>query len=157
MKPLVTKRAAVTATALLMTLMLLNACATKHNPDEVCTAEWIKPRVDLALGDFRANTDSILSTLKKTGSEVAKSGGQLGLLQRAGVLLSLTKLVSTFQNGQSLKDLNVLSETCNQPELASRVFKDLLNEYNVPPAFLNLLDEMEQFKDLAAQAAKDLQ
>lgn len=156
MKLLVTKRIAVTAATILMTL-LLSACATKHNPDEVCTAEWIKPRVDLALGDFRANTDTILNTLKKTGSEVASSGGQLGLLQRAGVLLSLTKLVSTFQNGQTLKDLNVLSETCNQPELASRVFKDVLSEYNVPPAFLNLLDEMQQFKDLATQAAQDLQ
>ncbi len=156
MNLLITKRVTVTVVTLLLTL-LLSACATKHNPDEVCTAEWIKPRVDLALGDFRENTDTILETLKKTGKEVASSGGQLGLIQRAGVLFSLTKLVNTFQNGQTLKDLNVLSETCNQPELASRVFKDVLSEYNVPPVFLTLLEDMQQFKALAEQAAKDFQ
>jgi len=137
--------------------LALSACATKPNPDEICTAQWIKPRVDAALGDFRANTDTILSTLKKTGQEVASSGGQLGLLQRAGVLLSLGKLVNTFQNGQTLKDLNVLSKTCNQPELASRAFKEVLSEYNVPASFLSLLDDLEVFKDMATQAAKDLQ
>jgi len=110
MNLLITKRVTVTAVTLLLTL-LLSACATKHTPDEVCTAEWIKPRVDLALGDFRENTD----------------------------------------------DLNVLSETCNQPELASRVFKDVLSEYNVPPVFLTLLEDMQQFKALAEQAAKDFQ
>lgn len=151
-----TKHKLLMATVVL-TMLTLGACATKYNPEEVCTAEWIKPRVDLAVADFRANTDSILNELKKTGKQVASNGGQLGLLQRAGVLLSLGKLVNTFQNGQTLKDLNVLGKTCDQPELASRVFKDLLSEYNVPPAFINILDELKTFQDLAEQAAKDFQ
>jgi len=146
----------IVSTALLTTL-LLSACATQPNPEEICTAEWIKPRVDLALGDFRANTDSILETLKKTGKEVATSGGQMGLIQRAGVLLSLGKLVNTFQNGQTLKDLNTLSKTCNEPDLVNKVFKDVLSEYNVPTSFISLLDDLQVFKDLATQAAKDFQ
>lgn len=138
-------------------LLLLTACATKHDPAEVCTSNWIKPRVDAAMGDFRSNSDQILANLKKVGKEAASSGGQLSLLQKARILPSLLSLVNSFQNGQTLKDLNVLSETCNDPQLVTRAFTDLLKEYNVPDNFIQLLDELDSFKKLAEEAAANYQ
>ncbi len=138
-------------------LLLLTACATKHDPAEVCTSNWIKPRVDAAMGDFRSNSDSIFNSLKKVGKETAKSGGQLSLLQQAKILPSLMSLVNTFQNGQTLKDLNVLSETCNDPQLVTRVFTDVLKEYNVPDTFIQLLGELDSFKKMAEEAAANYQ
>ncbi len=138
-------------------LLVMTACATKHDPAEVCTSKWIMPRIDAAMGDFRSNTDQILQNLKKVGKETAKSGGQLSLLQQAKILPSLMSLVNTFQNGQTLKDLNVLSETCNDPQLVTRVFTDVLKEYNVPDTFIQLLGELESFKKMAEQAAAKYQ
>ena len=138
-------------------LLLMTACATKHDPAVVCTSNWIKPRVDAAMGDFRSNSDQILANLKKVGKEAASSGGQLSLLQKARILPSLISLVNSFQNGQTLKDLNVLSETCNDPQLVMRSFTDLLKEYNVPDSFIQLLDELDSFKKLAEEAAANYQ
>ena len=138
-------------------LLFISACATKHDPAEVCTSKWIKPRIDAAMGDFRDNSSQILATLRKTGNEVAKNGGQLGLLQQARILPSLLQLVNTFQDGQTLKDLNVLSETCNDPELVTRVFTDVLKEYNVPDSFIQLLGELDTFKKMAEDAAAGYQ
>lgn len=138
-------------------LLLLTACATKHDPAEVCTSNWIKPRVDAAMGDFRTNSDTIFASLKKVGKETASSGGQLSLLQQAKILPSLMSLVNSFQNGQTLKDLNVLSETCNDPQLVTRVFTDVLKEYNVPDTFIQLLGELDSFKKMAEEAATNYQ
>jgi len=95
--------------------------------------------------------------LKKVGAEAAKSGGQLSLLQQAKILPSLMSLVNTFQNGQTLKDLNVLSETCNDPQLVTRVFTDVLKEYNVPDSFIQLLGQLDSFKKMAEEAAANYQ
>jgi len=138
-------------------LVLPMACANQPSPEEICTADWIKPRVDSAMADFRANTGEIMQSLSDTGEEIVGSDGALGLLDKMKVLLSLTKLVGNFQGGQTLKDLNALGRTCSDPELAINAFKGVLEEYKEPQSFVDLLENLDEFKALAEDAMSNLQ
>ena len=135
------------------TLLLATACATTPDPAEVCSAEWIKPRADAAMQDFRENVDDILGTLAGTSEAVAQSEG-FGLVERARVLFNLARLVNTFQDGQTLRDLRTLGDTCNDPKLALRAFNDVLTEYEVPEPFIQLLNELEGFRQLVAESQR---
>lgn len=145
-----------TATLLAVILLFPMACANQPRPEEICTANWIKPRVDAALTDFRANTGDIMQSLSETADDVAGSGGSLGIMDKMSVLLSLTKLVGNFQGGQTLKDLNTLGRTCNDPELAVNALKGVLTEYKVPEPFMDLLENLDAFKAMAEEAAGNL-
>ena len=100
----------------LLTLLLLSACASTPRPEEVCSASWIKPRTDAALGQFQSQTRDTWERLRRTG-EGAAERGTIGLVEKATVLLSLTSLVNDFQSSQALKDLRTLGQTCDDPDL----------------------------------------
>ncbi len=136
---------------LLLSFVLLSGCATTPNPEEICSAEWIKPRADAAMEDFRENVGEILGTLAGTSEAVEQSEG-FGLVERARVLFDLARLVNTFQDGQTLRDLRTLGDTCNDPELALRAFNGVLTEYEVPQPVIQLLNELEGFRQLVAES-----
>lgn len=148
---------AVKTMLLALALILMSACAAQPRPEEICTAEWIKPRVDTALTGFRENTGEIMESLGDVGSIVVGSGGVLGMLDKVRVMLKLTKLVSNFEGGQTFKDLNTLGRTCNDPELAVNALKGVLTEYKVPEPIMDLLENLDEFKALAEEAASSLQ
>ncbi len=137
-------------TASLCTL-LLAGCASTPRPEEVCSANWIKPRTDAALSEFRTSTSDIWDRLENTGKKAAENG-KLSILERASVLFSLTRLVSSFQNSQALDDLQTLSKTCNDPQLVRTALSDTLTEYNVPQQYIDLLNELDAFTTLLQQS-----
>lgn len=142
-------------TRLLATLMvgtLIAGCASTPRPEEICTGEWIKSRSEAAIGEFKNSTDSTWKRLQKTGQRAAENG-KLGLIERASVLLSLTKLVNAFQNSDALSDLQTLGETCNDPELVRNTMVETLREYNVPEPYIDLLSELDDFRQLMGTQA----
>jgi len=141
---------------LFLSVALLAGCAGQQlTPEEVCSANWIKPRTDAAINEFTKSTSNTWESLRKSG-EKAASNGKLGLLERASVLLSLTKLVNSFQNSQALEDLQLLSKTCDDPQLVRNAITDTMSEYNVPQQYIDLLGELEQFTSLLQQGEGSL-
>ena len=128
-------------------LLILGACASTPPPEEVCSAGWIKPRTDAALADFKAATADSWESLQRSG-DGASTSAEIGLLEKARVILSLASLVSSFQSSQALEDLRTLSRTCNDPELVTNALRSTLAEYGVPNAYIELLDELEGFIEL---------
>ncbi|MGI9327901.1 MAG: hypothetical protein ACR2PZ_21965 [Pseudomonadales bacterium] len=126
-------------------LLLVAGCATTPSPEEICSAQWIKPRVDIAVADFRDDIEQTMSRLRSSEENATKSEG-MGLLQGAAVLLSLTRLVNNLQDSRTLADLNTLSQTCNDPELAINALTEVLEEYEVPQPFVDLLRELDAFR-----------
>ncbi|MFK7731328.1 MAG: hypothetical protein AB8B48_06870 [Pseudomonadales bacterium] len=136
-------------------LLTTSACATQPKPEEICTAEWIKPRVDSAMQEFRGNADGILSQLKAAGENTTGEDGAAAMLGSVDVLVNLVKLISTFQGGQTFEDLNTLSKTCNDPDLLIESFTGLLKEYDMPDSFISLLEQLNEFKAIAEDAVGD--
>ena len=131
---------------------LVSACATTPSAEEVCSADWIKPRTDAALQEFKNSTQDTWKKLSSTGKRASKRGS-LGLIEKASVLLSLTSLVNSFQNSQALEDLQLLGKTCNDPDLVKNALVGTLEEYNVPDAYINLLNELDGFLKLLESSA----
>jgi len=137
--------------ALVLSAAVLAGCASQQlSPEEICSANWIKPRTDAAISEFRKSTSSTWESLQKSGKKAASSG-KLGLLERASVLFSLTKLVNAFQNSQALEDLQLLSTTCDDPQLVRNVLTDTMTEYNVPQQYIDLLNSLDEFTNLLQQ------
>lgn len=136
-------------------LVATSACATQPKPEEICTAEWMKPRVDSAMQEFRGSADDILAQLKSSAENTTGEEGASAMLGSVDVLVNLVKLVSSFQGGQTFEDLNTLSKTCNDPDLLIRSFTGLLKEYDMPDSFISLLEQLNEFKAIAEDAAGD--
>lgn len=137
---------------LALATVMLGACATTPSPAEVCSASWIKPRTDSALADFKRTTKDSWERLRKTGENAARQGN-LGLVEKARVILSLTTLVSSFQNSQALTDLQTLGQTCNDPDLVRNALVGTLEEYNVPAPYIKLLNELDDFRRLLEETS----
>lgn len=131
----------------LLVSLLLTACASTPPPEEICSAAWIKPRTDAALDEFKDATSGKWKTLQRSSEQTA-NGNDLGLLEKARVILSLASVVSSFQNSQALEDLQTLGKTCDDPELVSNALRGVLSEYGVPDTYIDLLDELEGFIEL---------
>ncbi|MEM7219197.1 MAG: hypothetical protein AAF515_12600 [Pseudomonadota bacterium] len=134
------------ASVLALIGLTLSGCASL-TPAEICSAQWIKPRADAAIDGFKTNADGALNALRRASEDIA-TDGKLGLARRAVVLVSLTRLVGQFRDGQALRDLRTLGQTCNDPDLALRAFTDVLGEYGAPQSAIDLLNEVETFREL---------
>ncbi len=126
-------------------LLIVAGCATTPDPEEICSAQWIKPRVDAAVADFRDDIEHTMSQLRSSEGSATNAKG-MGLLEGAAVLLSLTRLINNLQDSRTLADLNTLSQTCNEPELVMNALTDVLEEYEVPQPFVDLLRELDAFR-----------
>lgn len=128
------------------------ACAPKYDPAEVCSARWIKPRVDSAMAEFRGKSDDALAILRRTG-EAIEPGSKPDPIQQVRVMFNLSLLANEFLGSQALKDIDTLSRTCKDPDLAINAFTDLLREYQVPDSFIQLLNEVDAFRKMAEEFA----
>jgi len=136
----------------LLATSLAVGCASNPPPEVVCSSEWIKPRTDAALEEFRASTSDTWEKLSKTGKSASKRGS-IGLIEKASVILSLTSLVNSFQNSQALDDLQLLGSTCDDPDLVKNALVGTLEDYNVPEPYINLLNELDGFMKLIEGSA----
>ena len=136
--------------------MVFGGCASQPRQDVVCSSQWIKPRTDAAIGEFKDATQDTWQRLRRSGEKAADKG-RIGLIEKASVLLSLTSLVNSFQNSHALDDLRTLGQTCDDPDLVRNALVSTLEDYNVPPAYIELLEELEEFVQIMGNLEAPLQ
>lgn len=131
----------------LLIVLLGTSCAKRYNPEEVCTSKWIKPRVDQAMTEFKQGAESAFDTLRKTSDKVSAKG-ELGQFDKLTAMVSLATLAYKFKNGDAVKDLKILSDTCKDPELVTKAFTGYLEEQGAPKSIIQLLKDVDAFKKL---------
>ncbi len=134
----------------LLIMLFGTSCAKRYDPEEVCTAKWIKPRVDQAMADFKEGAASAFETLGKTSEKVAAKG-ELGQFDKISAMISLASLAYKFKNGDAVKDLRILGDTCKDPKLVSKAFSGYLEEQGAPKSIIQLLNDVDAFQKLIAE------
>ncbi len=130
--------------------MLFAGCAKHYDPEEVCTGKWIKPRVDQAMADFKDKSKTAMKMLKGVSGDVAKTG-ELGKFQMITAMISLASLVTEFKDSNAVRDLRILSKTCDDPKLVTKAFSGYLREQGAPESIVNLLEQVDAFQKLIAE------
>lgn len=128
-------------------LFLLSACASTPDPAEVCSAEWIKPRADRAMNDFKKDAGSTFKTMEKAASKLVK-GDNIGPLQMFSIMSSLNRLGNTFENGRGMKDMRTLASTCNDPELIKSAMTNFMREQGISDRFITFLNGLREYQQL---------
>lgn len=141
MKPGLLKSAAV------LTIFSLGACATMPDPAKVCTAEWIAPRIERAMGDFERDTKKIFKTFRKSADRM-RDGGSLGPLQMFSMMNSLSSLAKKFENGRAMRDMRTLANTCDDPNLVKDAMADFMRKQGISDSFINFINGLEDYQRL---------
>lgn len=128
-------------------LLILPACATMPDPVEVCSAQWIAPRAERAMSDFKRDTRSIFKKLRKTG-DTLQDGGTIGALQMFSLLSSLNALENKLKNGRAIRDMRMLATTCDDPELLKNAINDFMLEQGISERFIQFLNGFDAYTKL---------
>lgn len=145
----------MTRITLLFAAILLTACATTPDPAEVCTAEWVKPRADRAVKELKRDTFSRLKSLASTAAKL-QSGDGLSAFQSYRMISSINGLLNDFETSQALKDLKILSSTCDDPQIVKDAFSGMLEEAGVSDKLIELFNGFKSFIPGGIESAQDL-
>ncbi|MCF6220128.1 MAG: hypothetical protein L3J65_03360 [Robiginitomaculum sp.] len=131
----------------LIAVMSLGACATAPTPAEICSAEWIAPRAERAMKDFKRDTTKTIRTFRKSADKL-KDGGTLGPLQMFSMMNALSKLANKMENGRAMRDMRTLSETCNDPDLLKNAMNDFMREQGISEKFISFINDIDEYTKL---------
>ena len=127
----------------------ITACATAPDPEVICTSEWIGKRSDQAIGKIEAKAGKSIKALTKAAQSWSE-GKQPNLIQMFALRNSFKGLEQELKNGQGIKDLRLLSSTCNDPEIVSKAMGNLLRKQNLPESMINFIENFEPYMKLIA-------
>ena len=143
----------IASAVLVSTLIGTSACTTVPDPAEVCSAEWIAPRADRAMKDFKRDTRSIFKKLKKTGNKL-ESGGNIGPLQMFSLMNSLSSLGKKLENGRAMRDMRTLANTCDDPKLIKTAMTDFMRDQGIDEKFIRFLNNFDAYTTLLETGEK---
>lgn len=129
------------------TTMLLPACATVPEPAEVCSSEWISPRANRAMAEFKNDARPVVRKLRKIGKKL-ESGGSFKPLAMFSLMNSLQNLGNKLEHGRAMRDMRTLATTCNDPTLIKNAMTDFLREQGIDEKFINFLNNFEAYTQL---------
>ncbi|GLQ23462.1 hypothetical protein GCM10007853_13360 [Algimonas ampicilliniresistens] len=125
--------------SLLMAAILLSACSTTPDPAEVCTSEWIAPRVDQAVDRIETRLEKALKAFRSV-AESRLSGKTPGPIQMFRLSNAAKALEKELENGRGIKDLRVIAATCNDPDLIQDQIFALLKREGLSDGQIDFLD-----------------
>ncbi|WP_026940770.1 hypothetical protein [Hellea balneolensis] len=132
-----------------LTALSLSACATAPDPEKVCTSEWISKRSDKAISRIEKKAVRSIKPLKKAGEKWAqgKTPNPIQLFMLSNSLKSLEK---ELKNGQGIKDLKMLSATCNDPKIISNAMDGFLRKQGLPDNIIKFIEGVGIYQQLIA-------
>jgi len=125
----------------------LGACATAPSPVEVCSAQWIAPRVEDAMIDFKRDTTKSFKVFKKSAQKLS-DGKTLGPIQMFTLMSAISSLSQKIEKGQPLKDLRTLSRSCNDPDLIKTALNDFMKNQGISDNFIQFINGLKLYSDL---------
>lgn len=125
----------------------LAGCATAPDPAKVCTAEWISKKSDKAISRIESKTERSLKSLRKVGESWSK-GKTPNPFQMLMLSNSLKSLEKELKNGQGIRDLKILSSTCNDPKIISDAMGGFLRKQGLPENVINFVEGMGIYQEL---------
>lgn len=125
----------------------LTGCATAPDPAKVCTSEWIDKRSDKAINRIQSKAGGSLKSLKKAGESWAQ-GKKPNAIQLWGLQRSLKGLEKELTSGQGIKDLKILSATCNDPKIISDAMGGFLRNQGLPDNIINFIEGMGLYQEI---------
>lgn len=123
--------------------LMLSACATTYDPAEVCTAEWIAPRVDRAVMQLERDTNRLIKTFKSAASSM--EDGKISAWNTYRMISSVEKYADRVENSRGMKDLRILSDTCDDPQIIRNGFANYLESVQAPSFLVMMLRDMDDF------------
>ncbi len=125
------------ALAIVFLGVLCSGCATPP-PEEICSAQWIGQRTDKAMAEFERDVRPMMRTFRRAARSLEK--GNLGGLQAASLLRAVSNMGKRMENSRALKDVQLLGETCNDPDLMLTTFTRFMRDQGAPDQVINMLE-----------------
>ncbi len=129
------------------TALLLSACATTYDPVEVCSAKWIEPRVERAIGYIERDTKNIIKALSKS-AESFEQGKAPGPFQLIALSSAVNKLTKELKTGRGVKDLRILRDTCDDPQIIEDALTDYMTDQGLPAGMISFIKALQPYQDL---------
>jgi len=133
--------------AVIFSASLISGCASTPDPAKVCTAEWIKPRTERAMGNITKRTQNAMKPLRKAAKSYA-NGKEPGIFQMMALGSAFTKLERELKSGRGIKDLKTVATTCNDPSLVSNAMMGYMQSQGLPGGVINFIQGLPQYQDL---------
>lgn len=127
--------------------VLISGCATAYDPVEVCSAQWIKPRAERAIGYLEQDTERVIKSLKKNAESFEK-GKTPGPFQILSLTSAIDKLTKEFKSGRAIKDLRILRDTCNEPEIIEEALTSFMKDQGLPSGMIDFIRSLAPYQDL---------
>lgn len=141
--------------SLIATFAWLSGCATTYDPAEVCTAEWIKPRADRALAELKNDTQDVFKALRRNADSWA-SGQVPGAFQMIALSSALKKLQRQVEYGQGVKDLKVLANTCDDPDIVLDSISSFMRDQGLPEQMVTFIEDLPAYQEALEEIIKDI-
>jgi len=122
----------------------LAGCATTPDPAKVCTAEWISPRVGKAVKEIRSDTGSLLKTINRSAKSM--EDGKMSAWSTFRMISAGEKYIKRLKGSRGLKDLRMLSETCDDPQIIRDGFTTYLESVDAPPMLIDMVRNSKEFQ-----------
>ena len=122
-----------------------SGCTTVPDPAVVCTAEWIQPRAQKAVGEIEKDTRSVFNTLNKSAKnyEQGKTPGPLELFRLTSAVDRLSK---ELKSGQGIKDLRMLRDTCDDPDLVADALTGFMQDKGLPAGLIDFIQALDMYQ-----------
>ena len=133
-------------TLVTISALSLASCATAPDPAEVCTSEWISERSSKAMSKISSKSSSSLKALKKA-SESWVQGQKPSFFTLLALNNATKSLRNELTNGQGIKDLRVLSKTCNDPKLISDSLGNFMREQGLSERMIGFVEKLEVYQN----------
>jgi len=134
-------------TTIIIASLSLGACTTTPDPVEICSAEWIEPRIERAMNEFERDTSKTFKKFRKAADSL-QDGGSIGPLQLFSIMNALSSLTDKFENGQAIRDMRTLAQTCDDPKLIKNAMTDFMRSKGLPENFISFINGIDEYQKL---------
>jgi len=140
-------------TLTLSAILLLGACASTPDPAEVCTAEWITPRTNSAIGKIEKRAKSSMKTLTSVSKTYAE-GKKPNLFQLLALSNAMNNMKKELTRGQGIKDLKTLATTCNDPNIIKDSMRDMMKRQGIDDSFIQRIETNPIYESLISSISQ---
>ncbi|WP_371397370.1 hypothetical protein [Fretibacter rubidus] len=132
--------------------VIVTACATTPDPEKVCTADWISKRSDKAISRIESRAKPALRNLSKAAESWAQ-GKQPGPFQLMSLNSSVKSLTRELETGQGMRDLKMLSSTCNDPDIIKKAMTNVMRKNGLSERMINFVEDLPMYERLTTTDA----